>query len=78
MVAALAESLCVPRRFIFNNLKKPQTFGSLLEKIYERQNRSRSWHRRNTPIAVEAAIADLRVKLSSLRSKNQLFKTKGR
>ena len=75
-VAALAESLCVPCRFIFNQLKKPQNFGSLLEKIYGRQHESRRWHRRNPPVAVEAAIADLRVKLESLRSENQLFKTK--
>jgi len=77
-VAALADKLCVPRRFIFNNLKKPQTFGSLLEKIYGRQHESRRWHRRNPPVAVEAAIADLRVKLESLRSENQSFKTKVR
>jgi len=50
----------------------------LLEKIYARQNKSRRWHRRNPSVAVEAAIADLRVKLESLRSENQLFKTKAR
>ena len=70
IVSALAETLCVPSGFISDELKKPQTFGRLMEKIYGRQNKSRRWHRRNPPVAVEAAIADLRVKLESLRSEN--------
>ncbi len=75
-VAAVAENLSVPRKFIFNKLKKPQTFGSLLEKIYGRQNESRRWHRRNPPVAVETAIADLKEKLKILREENHLFKVK--
>lgn len=75
-VAALARQICVPRRLIFNQLKKPQTFGSLLEKIYGRQHRSRRWHRRNPPVEVTAAIADLKSKLESSRAENGLFKTK--
>ena len=75
-VAALAENLSVPRKFIFNRLKKPETFGSLLEKIYGRQNESRKWHRRNPPVAVEMAIADLKEKLKILRKENHLFKVK--
>ena len=77
-ISALAETLCVPSGFISAELKNPQTFGSLLEKIYGRQNKSRRWHRLNPPVAVEAATSDLRVKLESLRSENQLFKTKAR
>lgn len=75
-VSALAETLCIPSWFISGELKKPQTFGNLLETIHERQNKSRRWHQRNPPVAVETAIADLGVKLASLRSENQLFKTK--
>jgi len=77
-VSALAETLCVPSGFVSGEIKKPQTFGSLMEKIYGRQNKSRRWHRRNPPVAVEAAIADLRVKLESLRSENHLSITKAR
>ena len=77
-IAPLAGKLGIPRRFIFNQLQKPQTLGSLLEKIYGRQHAGRSWHRRNPPIRVEAAIADLKRELESLRAENQLFKTKGR
>lgn len=75
-VAAVAESLSVPRKFIFNQLKKQQTFGSVLEKIYGRQNESRKWHRRNPPVAVETAIAGLQKKLKILREENHLFKVK--
>lgn len=77
IVSALAETLCVPSEFILSELVKPQAFGSLLEKIYARQTKSRKWHRCNPPIAVETAIAELRIKLASLRSpQTQLFKTK--
>jgi len=75
-ISALAEILCVPSGFVSGELEKPQTFGSLLEKIYGRQNKSRRWHRQNPAVAVEGAIDDLGVKLTSLHSENQLFKTK--
>lgn len=74
--AALAERLCVPRRFVFKELQKPQTFGSLLEKIYRLQHQSRRWHRRHPLIAVEAAILDLENKLACLRAENPLVKAK--
>jgi len=77
-LSALAGQLCVPRRFIFKQLVQPQTFGILAENIYGRQNRSRKWHRRNPPVAVESAIADLKNKLKTVRSENQLFKTNAR
>ncbi len=77
-VFALTETLCVPPEFIFDEIKKLQTFGSLLEKIDERQNQSRRWHQQNPPVAVEAAIADLKIKIISSRSENQSFRTKVR
>ncbi len=76
-VAAVAVKIGVPRRFISKQLQKPQTFGSLLEKIYHRQHESGNWRRRNAPVAVETAVADLKRKLDALRKENQLFKTKG-
>lgn len=75
-VAALAGRLCVPRRFVFKQLKKPQTFGSLLENISARQHRNKNWRQRSRMVAVESAIADLKNELKNLRSKNKCFKTK--
>ncbi|MCY7345731.1 MAG: glycosyltransferase family 2 protein [Pyrinomonadaceae bacterium] len=77
-VSALAETLCVPSKFVSDEISKPQTFGNLLEKIYERQQQNRRWHQQNPPVAVEAAIAGLKFKLENSRSANLSFKIDAR
>lgn len=67
-ISRLAEILRIPAKTLFNELKRPQTFGNLMERISCLQNKNRKWRRQNPPIPIEDALSDLIEKAAKLRN----------
>lgn len=66
-ISSIANNLCVSSEWIFEELEKRQTFGSLMEKIADEQAAKGEWNRQNPLTAVENAIFELKRKLKKLR-----------
>lgn len=71
-LTVLAEKLLIPADYLQNELEIPQTFGSLLEKIYCEQQKIGDWRKSYPLTDVEKAIFDLRQMLANLRSEDEI------
>ncbi len=70
-IAPLANALGVPRQWLMSELLQPHTFGLLWERVEQRQQEEGIWCRRWSKVKIEVAIADLRLRLDSLRRQHK-------
>lgn len=70
-IAHLANILNVNTQWLMLEMLQPHTFGLLFEQVEQRQQQEGIWQQRSPDVKIEQAIADLRIRLSSLRWKQR-------
>jgi Glycosyl transferase family 2 len=73
-LAPLADTLGVPAQWLVQELRQPYTFGLLFERVEQCSKEQGIWAQRWQKVEIQTAIADLRLRLESLRrgNKNQV------
>lgn len=66
-IAAIAQTLCLSKRWLTTQLHRANTLGELLELIRYYQHRDGRWAKRWPLIPIDQAIAELRLQVSELR-----------
>lgn len=66
-IAPLANRLAISTHWLTYKLKQPQSFNFLFERVEQRQQEEGKWRQRWSLVRIEEAIADLRLRLDSLR-----------
>ena len=66
-ISDIAQSLCVPSDWLFEEIKKSPTCGVLFERIVYKQATAGEWNARHPLIGVEPAIMELEAKLKKFR-----------
>jgi transcriptional regulator with XRE-family HTH domain len=69
LINSIADVLNISTRWLNQEIRQPQTFGLLFERIEERQQLEDKWSKGRDLVDIRQAIVDLRQDLNGLRNK---------